>query len=275
MDPKGNILIVDDEPDFLEVVKWQLKKLDYLVETSLSGEEALEILSGRDIQVLIADIRMPGIDGIELIRQALQLKPDLQCIVITGHGGIETAVEAMKLGAISYLRKPVGVDELDVAIQKGMEKIGLIRAVRERQEKLEKANEELTKLRHQLEDRLDKAITDRKQAEDALIRVQVREAVVEVMTLSLRCWRQATKKTKIDLAEESRVWTLSLDNGGTYRTRTLDRYLRFATIPTNPRYNDVLDTGYFVLSHCPAHLQIREKLETKINELEQMLLKVS
>ena len=110
MDPKGNILIVDDEPDFLEFVKWQLKKLDYLVETSLSGEDALEILSGRDIQVLIADIRMPGIDGIELIRQALQLKPDLQCIVITGHGGIETAVEAMKLGAINYLRKPVGVE---------------------------------------------------------------------------------------------------------------------------------------------------------------------
>jgi YesN/AraC family two-component response regulator len=282
-DVKGKILMADDEPDIVEFVKWQLETLSYTVHTASNGSEALNILRNiHDIEVLIADIRMPGMDGIELIREAVALRPDIQCIVMTGHGGIETAIEAMKLGAINYLRKPVGVEELDISIQKGLERLRLIQAVREKQARLEQANKELeaankelTKLRHQLEDALEKETEDRKKAEDALKKAQLRELLVEVMTLSLRYWKQTTQKTKIELAEESKVWTASIDSGGTYRTRTLDRYLRINTLPANPRSGEVLDTAYFVLTNCPPDPEIKAKLEEKTKSLEKMLLEAS
>lgn len=282
-DAKGKILMADDEPDIVEFVKWQLETLFYTVHTASNGAEALNILRNTDdIEVLIADIRMPGMDGIELIREAVALRPDVQCIVMTGHGGIETAIEAMKLGAINYLRKPVGVEELDISIQKGLEKLRLIQAVREKQARLEQANreleaanKELTKLRHQLEESLEKETEDRKKAEEALKKAQLRELLVEVMSLSLRYWKQTTQKTKIELAEDSKVWTASIDSGGTYRTRTLDRYLRINTLPANPRSGEVLDTAYFVLVNCPPEPEMKAKLEEKTKALEKMLLESS
>jgi YesN/AraC family two-component response regulator len=268
---KGRVLIVDDEPDFVESVDWQLTKRRYRVFTALSGEDALDLLRQERVDVLVADIRMPCMDGIELIRRAAGIDPDLQSIVLTGHGGVDTAIEAMRLGAINYLRKPVGVDELDMAVQKGIERRDLIRTVRERQERLEKANRELTELRGQLEKALKRETEERKQAQGELHRIRVREALVETMNFALRCWKQATRKTKIDLAEESRIWTASIDTDGTYRTRTMDRYLKVASLPVNPRTEDVLDTGYFVLPHCSDHPEMKKELEDKIHMLENLI----
>lgn len=271
METKGNVLVVDDEPDFLEFVKWRLEKLGYAVDTAPAGEAALEILEARTIDVLLVDIRMPGMDGIEVIRRASDLAPDVQSIVITGHGGVETAVEAMRLGAINYLRKPIGVNELDVAIQKGLEKLALVRKVREKQERLERANAELEKLRDQLQEALKRETAGRVEAEEGLKKARMREALVEVLSLSLRYWKETTKKTKIELAEESRIWTASIDSGGTYRTRTFDRYLKIGTLPANPRTGDVLDTAWFVLSNCPPHSELKPVLEERIGTLEKLV----
>jgi YesN/AraC family two-component response regulator len=268
---RGKLLIVDDEPDFLESLEWQLTKRGYRVFTAPSGDAALDILRSEGVDILVADIRMPGMDGIDLLRRAAGLDPDLQSIVITGHGGVDTAIEAMRLGAINYLRKPVGVEELDVSIQKGIEKRDLIFAVRERQERLEKANLELSRLRDQLEKSLAQETRQRKQAQEDLHAMRLRQSLVETMNFSLRCWKQTTRKTKIDLAEESTVWTASIDADGTYRTRTMDRYLKIASLPANPRVNDVLDTGYFVLSRCSGDPEMKKRLEEKINQLEGLI----
>lgn len=268
---RARILIVDDEPDFVESVEWQLTKRRYRIFTALSGEDALDLLRREGIDILMADIRMPGMDGIELIRRAAGIDPDLQSIILTGHGGVDTAIEAMRLGAINYLRKPVSVDELDMAIQKGIERRDLIRTARERQERLEKANQELTELRGQLEKTLEREIEERKQAQGELHRIRVRESLVETMNFALRCWKQATRKTKIDLAEESRIWNASIDTDGTYRTRTMDRYLKVGSLPANPRTEDVLDTGYFVLPHCSNHPEMKKELEDKIHTLENLI----
>lgn len=275
---KGRVLVVDDEPDFLEFVHWQLEMLGYETRTVQSGEAAVAAMEEFPADVVLADLRMPGMDGIELIRRLSLQHSDVQCIVVTGHGGVESAVAAMRLGAVNYLRKPVGVEELDVAIQKALEKVGLMRKVRERQTALEKANAELAeknreleRLRAELEAALQKEARGRREAEAALARTRLRECAVEVMALSLRCWRQETGKGKVDLAEESRIWTATLDNGGTYRTRTLDRYLRLQTLPPNPRFADVIDTGYFVLNQCADDGALRSRLEARIGELETMV----
>jgi YesN/AraC family two-component response regulator len=268
---RAKVLIVDDEPDFVESVEWQLTKRGYRIFTALSGKDAIDLLRRERIDVLLADIRMPEMDGIELIRQAAGIDSDLQSIVLTGHGGIDTAVEAMRLGAINYLRKPVGVDELDVAIQKGIERRVLIRTIQEKQDHLEKANQELSELRKKLEKALEREIEERKHAQGELQRIRVRESLVETMNFALRCWKQATRKSKIDLAEESRIWTASVDTDGTYRTRTMDRYLKVGSLPSNPRTEDVLDTGYFVLPFCSDHPEMKKELEDKIHTLENLI----
>jgi YesN/AraC family two-component response regulator len=268
---RGRLLIVDDEPDFLESLEWQMAKRGYKVFLALSGAAALDILRNEGLDILIADIRMPEMDGIELIRRAISLEPDLQAIVITGHGGVDTAIEAMRLGAINYLRKPVGVEELDVAIQKGIEKRDLIFAVRERQARLEEANLELRHLRDRLEKSLEREVMQRKKAQEDLDSMRLRQKLVETMNFILRCWKQLTNRTKIDLAEESMIWTASVDAGGTYRTRTLDRYLKIASLPANPRINDVLDTGYFVLSKSSKDPEMKKRLEEKIGFLEELI----
>ncbi|MCP4346757.1 MAG: response regulator [Desulfobacterales bacterium] len=288
MNNKGKLLLADDEPELIKFLKWQLETRSYTVNTAGSGEEALEMLEKSESDILIADIRMPGMDGIELMQKAMKYQPDLQCIVITGHGDIETAIEAMKLGAINYLRKPVGIDELDVAIEKGIEKLQLIQEVRDKQRKIEKtnqeltrekeklrqANEELTKYRFHLEELLEEEIDRRKKAEGELSKVRIREALVEVLTMALRYWEQSTGKTKIELAEESRIWTVSNEKNGP-RTRTLDKYLKLSRLPENIRINNVLNTVYFVLKKCPHDDPvIKEQLETKTMQIETMFRKL-
>ncbi len=268
---RGTVLVVDDEPDLLDTLGWQLETIGYTVDTAGSGEGGLAALADIDADVLVADIRMPGIDGIELIQRALGIRPELQCIVLTGHGDIDTAVAAMRAGAINYLRKPVGVDELDVAILRGVEKRRLIQSVHREQARLAQANAELRALRDQLRDALARETAGRKAAEAELKTARLREAGVATLALCLRCWRQATGGSKIDFAEKSRIWTATLDNSGTYRTRTLDRYLKLSSLPPNPRYGDILDTAYFVLSDCALPGDLKSRLENQISDLEQRL----
>jgi len=130
MNHRGWVLFVDDEPDFTEIVKWQLEKRSFIVDTANSGESAVEKLLVKDVDVLVADVRMPGMNGIELITRVLEINPDIRCVVITGHGDIDTAIEAMRAGAVNYLKKPASVDELDMAITKAMEALCLIREAR-------------------------------------------------------------------------------------------------------------------------------------------------
>lgn len=137
-----NILIVDDEPDMIFFLKNLLAQREgFLVSTAASGNEAMAVLCRTTIDILISDVRMPGMDGIELVKQATALVPDLQCIVLTGHGDIENAIEAMRAGAINYLQKPINFEELLLAIKIGAEKRELLQANRQYQQALEAARD--------------------------------------------------------------------------------------------------------------------------------------
>ena len=106
------VLLVDDEVDFVEMLSLRLNEVGERVTPAHSGREALDILGQKVIDVVILDIRMPGMDGIETLREIKKRFPLVEVMMLTGHGTTETAVEGMKLGAFDYLMKPADFDEL-------------------------------------------------------------------------------------------------------------------------------------------------------------------
>jgi len=106
------VLLVDDEVDFVEMLSLRLNEVGERVTPAYSGKKCLEILGQKSIDVVILDIRMPGMDGIETLREIKKRFPLVEVIMLTGHGTTETAVEGMKLGAFDYLMKPADFDEL-------------------------------------------------------------------------------------------------------------------------------------------------------------------
>jgi len=106
------VLLVDDEVDFVEMLTLRLNEVGERVTPAYSGRECLEILGQKAIDVVILDIRMPGMDGIETLREIKKRFPLVEVMMLTGHGTTETAVEGMKLGAFDYLMKPADFDEL-------------------------------------------------------------------------------------------------------------------------------------------------------------------
>ena len=109
----ASVLLVDDEVPFVEAMARRLKKRDVNIATSFSGLEALDVLSeDSSIEVVILDVKMPGMDGIETLSEIRKKFPLQEVIMLTGHATVETGIEGMKLGAFDYLMKPCDMDVL-------------------------------------------------------------------------------------------------------------------------------------------------------------------
>lgn len=121
-----NILVVDDEANVIESFK-QLLEDDYKVLTARTGEEALEKVEKENLDIVLLDIRMPGMDGIEVLRRIEEMKENVDVIMVTAVNTMKTAIEAMKLGAYDYITKPFEVDEVVVPINRALEKRRLTR----------------------------------------------------------------------------------------------------------------------------------------------------
>lgn len=109
---KFKLLIVDDEEDFLETIIKRLKTRGIDVTGVESGYKALEVLESRAPDVIILDVKMPGMDGIETLREIKKKKPLIEVIMLTGHASVESGIQGMQLGAFDYVMKPVALDEL-------------------------------------------------------------------------------------------------------------------------------------------------------------------
>jgi len=107
-----SVLFVDDEVEFLETLLKRMKKRDLQVSGVKSGQEALEFLDRNPVDVVVLDVKMPGMDGIQALREIKKLHPIIEVIMLTGHASVEVAIEGMELGAFDYLMKPVDIDDL-------------------------------------------------------------------------------------------------------------------------------------------------------------------
>jgi len=128
--PTDTILVVDDDSSVRRVVQMQLSEAGFGVELAASGGEALRMLGEIHPKLVITDLRMPDLDGIELLRRIAEDEIETTVIIITAFGSIETAVQAMRLGAYDYITKPIDYEALLLAVHRAMERQNLIDEVR-------------------------------------------------------------------------------------------------------------------------------------------------
>ena len=119
------VLFVDDEIDFLETLLKRMKKRGVDVTGVGSGEEALSFLDTNQVDVVVLDVKMPGMDGIETLREIKKRHPLVEVIMLTGHANLEVAIEGMELGAFDYLMKPMDIDELLYKVEDAYKKKSL------------------------------------------------------------------------------------------------------------------------------------------------------
>jgi len=148
---EGNILVADDEKTTREILARALLSKGFTVETASNGAEALEKIQEQPFDMLITDLLMPNIVGMELIQHARKILPDLIVIVITGNATLETAIQALKQGAYDYITKPFDPEVIIPVIERGLEKLHL----RQKNAELEQVTKKLQEIEQIKSDLLD------------------------------------------------------------------------------------------------------------------------
>ena len=139
------ILLVDDEEGIRKVLAISLSDIGYKVFTAEGGKEAFDIFRKMRPPIVLTDIKMPGMDGIELLQKIKEESPDTEVIMITGHGDMELAIRSLKFDATDFITKPINDDALEIALKRANEKIILKTKLREHTENLEQLVREKTK----------------------------------------------------------------------------------------------------------------------------------
>ena len=116
------VLVVDDEADFLETVVMRLRRRKIDAYGVDGGKKALEIVENERFDVVVLDVLMPGMDGIETLKLLKKKKPFIEVIILTGHGSVESGLQGMQFGAFDYIMKPADLDELLEKIQQAYER---------------------------------------------------------------------------------------------------------------------------------------------------------
>ncbi len=115
---KMKVLLVDDEKEFVEALAERLQMRDLSSDTVYDGEQAISFVEDKEPDVMVLDLKMPGIDGIEVLKRVKKTYPKIQIIILTGHGTEKDEEQARQLGAFDYMEKPVNIDDLVTRMKK-------------------------------------------------------------------------------------------------------------------------------------------------------------
>jgi signal transduction histidine kinase len=150
MEPNNRILLVDDERDIREVLGISLADMGYEVLAAENGASALELFRDASPQVVLTDIKMPGMDGIELLRRIKHENPETEVVMITGHGDMDLAIKSLKYEASDFITKPINVDVLEIALKRVADRVLMRRKLKEYTENLEALVHEKSELQSHL-----------------------------------------------------------------------------------------------------------------------------
>jgi len=151
MPTSPKILVTDDEINTLKTLSANLEDMGYRVSTATNGKEALELIRKRGFNIIIADIKLPDISGLEILETAKELNPETAVIMITGHASLETAVNAINEGAYAYILKPVAMSELETTLKNALREQRLLIENRELVESLQQSNKRMEEANRALE----------------------------------------------------------------------------------------------------------------------------
>jgi len=147
---KKSVLIVDDEADIRDVLAIALQDMGYRTLEAENAAQAFDVFRTENPQIVVTDIKMPGGDGIELLRKIKHENPETEVIMITGHGDMNLAIRSLKYRATDFITKPINVDALDIAIRRALEKIDMRTRLRDYTRNLERLVREKTELQDHL-----------------------------------------------------------------------------------------------------------------------------
>ena len=140
----NKILLIDDEEAIVRLLAMSLRADGYEVVTAMNGEEGVAVFKEASPEVVLTDIKMPGMDGIEVLKTVKTLNPDIEVIIITGHGDIDSAIEALKYGASDFINKPIREAALSIALRRAEEKLDIRHKLKEYTVNLEQKVEAAT-----------------------------------------------------------------------------------------------------------------------------------
>jgi signal transduction histidine kinase len=147
---KWPILLVDDEEDIRDVLHVSIADMGYAVHTAENGERAIDIFRQIDPPIVVTDIKMPGMDGIELLQKIKRENPETEVVMITGHGDMDLAIKSLKFEATDFITKPINVDALEIALKRVQDKIVMKRQLKTYTQNLEALVREKTELQDHL-----------------------------------------------------------------------------------------------------------------------------
>jgi response regulator RpfG family c-di-GMP phosphodiesterase len=181
MEKESKVLVVDDDQFALRSMAKVLGSEIYEVVTATGGSEAIDLLKQEPFDLVLTDLKMPEVDGLEVLRQAREIAPQTVVLILTGYASLESAIEALREGAYDYLLKPCSADELKLKIERGLERGRLAEEHQRAQEALQKAHHELeirvkerTAELAKANEELQIEIAQRKRAEEELRQSQAR-----------------------------------------------------------------------------------------------------
>jgi signal transduction histidine kinase len=147
---ENKLLLVDDEKDIREVLALPLSDLGYQIFEAENGKAALRIFKENQPPIVLTDIKMPGMDGIELLQKIKHENPETEVIMITGHGDMELAIRSLKCDATDFITKPINVDALEIAVRRAADRIIIREKLREYTESLERLVREKSEMKSHL-----------------------------------------------------------------------------------------------------------------------------
>ncbi len=121
--PKAKILVIDDEPLMREFIEEAMSRAGYRVVSSGSGEEGVELIKTQSFDLIITDMKMEPVDGLEVLKESTKVSPETPVIMMTAYATIDTAIETLKAGAVDYLIKPFTPEAIEIAVKRALDKV--------------------------------------------------------------------------------------------------------------------------------------------------------